>query len=108
MDINNLTRGFSIPEIRDPLAPKRDIELSTEDIETVTKSIAKLNRSGLNKDELFEMFSDWQTKKTLTSKRIFISTSLLVVAASWIGVDFSELTIFGLKVANLVLRFVGY
>lgn len=95
-----MTRGFSVPEFRDPLAPKREIELSTEDIETVTNSIAKLDQSGLNKDELFEIFSDWQTKKTLTSKRIFISTSLLVVAASWIGVNFSELTIFGLKVSN--------
>ena len=85
---------------RDPLAPNREIEISSEDIETVTKSIVKLDRSGLNKDDLFEIFSDWQTKKTLTSKRMFISTSLLVVAASWIGVDFSELTIFGLKVSN--------
>jgi len=100
MDINDLTRGLSAPEFKDPLAPKREIELSTEDVCTVTESIAKLDQSGLNKDELFEIFSDWQTKKTLTSKRIFISTSLVVVAASWIGVDFSELTIFGLKVSN--------
>lgn len=109
MDINNLTRGFSPPEFRDPLAPKREIDLSTEDIEIVNKSITKLDQSGLNKDELFEIFSDWQTKKTLTSKRIFISTSLLVVAASWIGVDFSELTIFGLKVSNgNPLRFIVF
>ncbi len=100
MDISDLTRGFSAPEIRDPFAPKREIELSPEDVETVTQSIARLDQSGLNKDDLFEIFTDWQTKKTLTSKRIFISTSLLVVAASWIGVDFSELTIFGLKVSN--------
>lgn len=89
-----------MPGIKDPFAPKREIKLSTEDVEIVNRSITKLDQSGLNKDEVFEIFSDWQTKKTLTSKRIFISTSLLVVSASWIGVDFSELTILGLKVSN--------
>ena len=56
MDINNLTRKFSVPEFKDPLAPKREIDLSAEDVCTVTESIAKLDQSGLNKDELFEIF----------------------------------------------------
>lgn len=109
MNTNDLMAGLSIPEVRDPFAPKREIELSTEDIDTVHKSIDKLDKSGLNKDDLFEIFSDWQTKKTLTSKRIFVSTSILVVSASWIGVDFTELTVFGLKVANgSPSRFVAF
>lgn len=89
-----------MPESRNPLAPKREIKLSTEDVEIVANSIAELDQSSLNRDDLFETFSDWQSKRTLTAKRIFMSTSLLVVAASWIGVDFSELTVFGLKVSN--------
>jgi len=100
MNINDLGRSFSAPEIKDPFGPKREIKLSAEDIETTNKSITKLDQSRLNKNDLFEIFMDWQTKKTLTSKRIFVSTSLLVVSAAWIGVDFTELTVFGLKVAN--------
>lgn len=100
MSTKDIMTGLSIPEPRDPFAAPREIDLSSEDVDIIEKSITKLDKSALNKDDLFEIFSDWQTKKTLTSKRVFVSTSILVVSASWIGVDFKELTVFGLKVAN--------
>jgi len=100
MSTSDFMSGLSTPKFKDPFAPKREIELSKEDVAIVYESISKLDKSGINKDDLFEIFSDWQSKRTLTSKRVFVSTSVLVVSASWIGVDFTELTVFGLKVAN--------
>ena len=100
MDINKITSGISMPRIADPSAPRREIELKDGDEKIVYESIAKLDESRLDTDELFEVFDDWQTKKTLTSKRIFISTSILVAAASWVGVNYTEMTLFGLKLSN--------
>jgi len=100
MDIDKLTSGFAMPRVADPTAPRREIDLQDGDEKIVHESIAKLDKSRLDTDELFEVFNDWQTKKTLTSKRIFVSTSLLVSAASWVGVNYTELTLFGLKLSN--------
>ena len=66
----------------------------------VDSSIHKLDKSSLKIDDLYEVFNDWQTKRTLTSKRVFISTSVLVTSAAWIGVDYTDLSFFGLKVSN--------
>jgi len=82
MSTNDFMAGLSIPEPRNPFAPPREIELSAEDINIANKSITQLDKSALNKDDLFKIFSDWQTKKTLTSKRVLVSTSMLVVSAS--------------------------
>ncbi|GGB93438.1 hypothetical protein GCM10011352_19390 [Marinobacterium zhoushanense] len=92
--------SISAPSFPDPHAPRREIDLSDDDESIVENSIAKLDKSSLDTDGLFEIFSDWQTKKTLTSKRVFLSTSLLVAAATWIGVDYTDLTLFGLKLAS--------
>lgn len=100
MDIDKLTSGFSMPRVADPTVPRREIDLQDGDEKIIHESIAKLDKSRLDTDELFEVFNDWQTKKTLTSKRIFVSTSLLVSAASWVGVNYTELTLFGLKLSN--------
>lgn len=100
MDINKITPGLSMPRIPDPSAPRREIELQEGDERIVYESINKLDKSRLDTEGLFELFNDWQTKKTLTSKRVFVSTSLLVAAASWIGVNYTELTLFGLKLSN--------
>ncbi len=79
---------------------RREIDLQDGDDKIVYKAIKKLDESRLGTEELFEVFNDWQTKKTLTSKRVFVSTSLLVAAASWVGVNYTELTLFGLKLSN--------
>lgn len=100
MDINKITSAISMPKVADPTAPRREIDLQEGDEKIVYESIDKLDKSRLNTEDLFEVFNDWQTKKTLTSKRIWVSTSLLVAAASWIGVDYTELTLFGLKLSN--------
>jgi len=100
MDIENLVPNISMPKLRDPSAPQRELDIHADDIPIAHDSIAKLDKSKLNTKELFEIFNDWQTKRTLTSKRVFMSTSLLVAAASWIGVDYTDLTLFGLKVTN--------
>lgn len=92
--------NFNVPRISDPTAPRREIDLQDGDEKIVYESISKLEKSRLDTEELFEVFNDWQTKKTLTSKRVFVSTSLLVSAASWIGVNYTDLTLFGLKLSN--------
>lgn len=100
MNIDNLTSGMSMPGIPDPTAPRRALNIDKEDEEIIYSAINELDRSDLKAEDLYEVFSDWQTKKTLTSKRIFISTSILVAAAAWIGIDYTELSFFGLEVAN--------
>ena len=100
MDINKMLPNFTVPRMADPTAPRREIDLQDGDEKIVYESITKLDESRLDSEELFEVFNDWQTKKTLTSKRVFVSTSLLVAAASWIGVDYTNLTLFGLKLSN--------
>jgi len=100
MDIDKITSGLAMPRVADPTAPRREIDLQDGDEKIVHESISKLDKSRLDTEELFEVFDDWQTKKTLTSKRIFLSTSLLVSAASWVGVNYTELTLFGLKLSN--------
>lgn len=100
MDIDQIKSGLAMPRVSDPTAPRRKIDLQEGDEKIVYDSIAKLDKSGLDTKQLFEVFNDWQTKKTLTSKRIFVSTSLLVSIASWIGVNYTELTLFGLKLSN--------
>lgn len=92
--------GISLPKIPDPSAPRRELSIYEEDEQIIDGAIEELDRSSLKTEDLFDVFSDWQTKKTLTSKRIFVSTSILVAAAAWIGVDYTELSFFGLKVAN--------
>lgn len=106
MDIKNVPKGFSVPQglsvprIPDLTAPQREIELSQEDVTIVSDSIDRLKKSRINKEELFEIFDDWQTKRTLTAKRVLVSTSIIVTAASWIGIDYADLSFFGLKIAN--------
>lgn len=100
MNIENLMSGVSMPGMRDPLAARRELELHEGDEIIVDSSIHKLDKSSLKIDDLYEVFNDWQTKRTLTSKRVFISTSILVASAAWIGVDYTDLSFFGLKVSN--------
>ncbi|WP_252106042.1 MULTISPECIES: hypothetical protein [unclassified Halomonas] len=100
MNIDNLMSGMSTPRISDPTAPRRELNIEKEDEQIIESAIEKLDRSNLKTEDLYDVFSDWQTKKTLTSKRIFFSTSILVVAAAWIGIDYTELSFFGLEVAN--------
>ncbi len=90
----------SIPRIYDPTEPKRELEIHGEDETIIYEAINKLDKSNLKTEDLFELFSDWHTKKTLTVKRVFVSTSILVAAAAWIGIDYTDLSLFGLKVAN--------
>ncbi len=96
----NLSNAVTTPHLHDPMAPRREIDLSQEDISTVNKSIAALRKSHSKKEQLFKIFDDWQTKRTLTAKRVLISTSIIVFAASWIGIDYMDLSFFGLKIAN--------
>lgn len=89
-----------MPRISDPTAPRRELDIREEDEKIIDEAIEKLDRSNLKTEDLYDVFSDWQTKKTLTSKRIFVSTATLVAAADWIGIDYTALSFFGLKVAN--------
>lgn len=100
MNIDSLIPRMSMPRIPDPSAPRRELDIRDEDEQIIDSSIEELDRSSLETEHLYEVFSDWQTKKTLTSKRIFVSTTVLVAAASWIGIDYTDLAFFGLKVAN--------
>lgn len=100
MNIDNLMSGISTPKFSDPTAPRRELDIREEDEKIIDEAIEKLDKSNLKTEDLYDVFSDWQTKKTLTSKRIFVSASILVSAAAWIGIDYTELSFFGLKVAN--------
>lgn len=100
MNMDNLISGMSTPRVSDPTAPRRELDIDKEDEQVIDSAIERLDRSNLKTEELYEVFSDWQTKKTLTSKRIFVSISILVAAATWIGIDYTELSFFGLDVAN--------
>jgi len=100
MDLDKILSNIQTPTVRDPMAPKREIALSNKDEIIVCDSIDKLDSSNTDKNKLFEIFNDWQTKRTLTTKRVFMSTSLIVAAASWVNIDYLELSFFGLKVAN--------
>lgn len=100
MDINTMAYDISTPSVHDYMAPPREIDLSDEDVVTFNESIAILEKSSSKKERLFDIFDDWQTKRTLTTKRIFVSTSIIVVAASWIGIDYTDLSFFGLKIAS--------
>jgi hypothetical protein len=100
MDIDGLIPKMRMPHVPDPTAPRREIELPDEDVATVYEAIETLDKSSSNKNDLFDIFSEWQSKRTLTSKRVFVSTSIVVAAASWIGIDYKELSFFGLKIAD--------
>ena len=100
MNINDLMSGFSTPRITDPTAPPRELNIHDADEAIIVSSIEELDRSNLKTEDLYEVFSDWQTKKTLTSKRIFVSTSILVASAAWIGIDHTTLALFGLKISD--------
>src|SRR5690606_24726283 len=92
MNTNILMSGISMPRIPDATAPRRELHIRDDDEKIIDDAIEELDRSSLKTDDLYEVFSDWQTKKTLTSKRIFVSTSIIVAAAAWIGIDYTELT----------------
>lgn len=96
--ISNITNPM--PKYVDHMAPPRRIAMSQEDTVIVNDSIASLKKSSSKKEKLFQIFDDWQTKRTLTAKRILMSTSIIVAAASWIGIDYMDLSLFGLKIAS--------
>ncbi|GAA4811091.1 hypothetical protein GCM10011365_18740 [Marinicella pacifica] len=100
MNIDSFTSDITAPGISDPTAPRRELIIDKEDEQLIDRAIERLERSNLKTKDLYEVFCDWQTKKTLTSKRIFVSTSILVAASGWIGIDYTELSFFGLEVAN--------
>lgn len=100
MNKDKLMASISMPKRIDPTSPRRELDIHEEDEKIIGEAIETLDRSSLKTEDLYAVFSDWQTKKTLTSKRIFVSTSILVSAAAWIGIDYTELSFFGLKVAN--------
>ncbi|SEO73243.1 hypothetical protein [Aquisalimonas asiatica] len=100
MDNHDVMGRLTTPRMKSPGEPPREIEMSSDDEEITEGSLEQLDQSGLDTEDLFKVFDDWQSKKTLTSKRIFVSTSSLVAAASWIGIDYTKLTLFGLEVAD--------
>lgn len=100
MDSHSLFGSLSTPSFKSPTESDREIEMSKEDESLADDSIRKLDESSLDTKDLFDVFDDWQTKRTLTSKRILVSTSVLVSSASWVGIDYTKLTFFGMKVAD--------
>lgn len=100
MDSRDLFGSLSTPSFKNPTDPDREIEMSKEDESLADDSIRKLDESSLDTKDLFDVFDDWQTKRTLTSKRVFVSTSVLVSSASWVGIDYTKLAFFGMKVAD--------
>lgn len=81
-------------------SPKRKLKIPEEDVIIINNAINELDESSLKTEDLYEIFYDWQTKKTLTLKRLFLSTSVLVASATWIDIDYTNLSIFGLEVAE--------
>ena len=107
MSIDKLIPGMSMARAYNPLAPRRELNIHDGDEDVINSSIEKLDKSSLKVEDLYEVFNDWQTKRTLTSKRVFVSTSIIVASAAWIGVDYTDLSFFGLKVAyGSPVRFV--
>ncbi|MDQ7728003.1 hypothetical protein [Halomonas sp. SpR8] len=100
MDIPDVMGNISTPRMKGLGEAPREIDLPHDDEAIIEESIEQLDQSGLDIEDLFKVFDDWQTKKTLTSKRIFLSTSVLVSSASWVGIDYTKLTLFGLEVAD--------
>ncbi len=100
MSMRGLLDGISIPSLPDLSSPKREIEMSAGDEAQVFESLSALEEAHIDTDSLFSLFDDFQSKRTLTTKRLFLSFSMVVVAATWIQVDYSEMAFLGLKVAT--------
>ena len=71
MSIDSLLSGIPTPRFTDPTAPRRELDIHHEDDEIIYKAIEELDRSSLKAEDVYDVFNDWQTKKTLTSKRVF-------------------------------------
>lgn len=96
----------TLPTLKDP---PREIRLSNEDEQIVQQSIDALGRTGLETKLLFDIVQDWQTRRTVTAKRLFASASVVIAAVIWVGADFDKLSFFGFQVGEgSLFRFVAF
>lgn len=97
--------GYSQPDLTSPM---REIELSTEQEKMAQEAISTLANSGLTVDGLFAAFQDWQTRRTIVSRRFFLSVAALVGGSYWVGVDLSNARFLGLALGDgNLLRFIA-
>lgn len=113
MDIPKLTSSLNGPErsegihasalkptFHDPTAPKREINLSETDELTVQDALASLGRASSKTEKLFDVFAEWQSRRTYTMRRVLITSILVILVSAWVGVDYKEISILGLQVSN--------
>jgi len=88
------------PTIRDPRAPSRQIKLSDADEQAAYTARKALSEFGLTIDQVFKVFRDWQSRQTVTAKRLLASSAMIFAAMTWIEMDLSEISFFGLEVSS--------
>lgn len=88
---------FDFPSYSQPdlTGPRREIELSAEQEKRAQEAITTLANSGLTVDELFAAFQDWQSRRTIVSRRFFLSAAALIGGSYWVGVDLSTISRIG-------------
>lgn len=95
--------------VPDPFGPPHKLPLSDDDRNRAETALEQLDQSGLETRQVFELFQDWQSRRTLLSKRLLASASVIVAAVIWVGMDLSNLTFLGVKVQDGSLgRFVVF
>lgn len=60
--------------------------------------------SKVSLDDILDILREWETRATLTAKKLFTTTALILAAAFIIQLDYSELGIAGISNANAANR----
>ncbi|NGP90253.1 hypothetical protein [Fodinibius halophilus] len=103
MNLGNLgSFNFEMPKPNIPNLgqPPREIDLSPEEAFKVKKIMSNLASTGLTVDSLFDLFNDWQSNKTKSTKRFVLSFSFILSLTIVAGVNITEIDLFGVSVQD--------
>lgn len=108
-----MDRTFGLGDLNlrrwDPGAAPHKIPLSEEDRSRVESAMEQLSQSGLDVQRVFDLFQDWQSRRTLLAKRFFGSSAVIVGAVMWVGMDLSKFSFLGVTVEDGSLtRFIMF
>jgi|GEM_PF-6158389 len=65
-----------------------------KDIQDTLASIARMK---LSVDEVIPILREWESRPTLTAKKVFAATAFLMAVAAFIGIDYGQLPFMGIS-----------
>ena len=92
--------SLNFPSVNNLMGPKREIEIPENIRDKVESAVTLIQGSDLSNDYIYSLFSDWKSKRTISSRRFVFAISFIVFVNSFLFLDLSEITLFGVDFSS--------